>query len=70
MTSDGRPYAPERYREIVRERYEISKRINTSYNDLGDITPTERNYLMQFILEDIERENKLIEQANSKIKSK
>ena len=69
MTDDGRPYAPERYKEIVRERYEISKRINTSYNDLAHVTPTERNYLMQFILEDIEHENKIIEQANSKIKA-
>lgn len=70
MTEDGRPYAPVRFKEITRERYEISKRINTSYNEIGDITPTERAYLLEFALEDIKQQNKIIEDANQKIKSK
>lgn len=59
MTSDGRPYAPYRYKEIVEERYQISKHIHTSYADLGEITPLERKYLLEFIKRDIERENQI-----------
>ncbi len=70
MTEDGRPYGPVRLKEIIRERYEISKRINTSYNDIGDITPTERAYLLEFALDDIKQQNKIIEDANRKVKSK
>ena len=62
MTIDGRPYAPERLSQIIEERYEISKRINTSYNEIGEITPTEREYLMQLIKRDIEHDNKVTKQ--------
>ena len=69
MTSDGRLFAPERFKQIVKERYEISKRINSSYNDIGEITPRERSLLLQFIEEDIKHDNKIIEQARDKAKS-
>lgn len=61
LTFDGRPYAPERYQQIVEERYIISKHIHTSYYDMGDITPTERKYLLEFIRKDLERENEIRE---------
>lgn len=49
MTSDGKPYAPLKYKSIVSECYVISKSINTSYTDLMKITPTERSYMVEFI---------------------
>lgn len=61
LTFDGRPYAPERYQQIVEERYIISKHIHTSYHDVGDISPTERKYLLEFIRKDLERENEIRE---------
>ncbi len=70
MTDDGRPYAPVRFKEIVRERYEISKRLHTSYNEVGEMTPTERSYILDFILEDSKRQEEMIEQAKQKAKSK
>lgn len=70
LTNKGTPYAPERFKQIVRERYEISKRINTSYNDLGLITPRERSLLLQFIDEDIKHENKVIEDLRQQAKGK
>ena len=63
MTSDGRPYAPIRYAEIVEERYLISKFIHTSYGDLADVTPLERKYLLEYIKRDIERENEIKRKA-------
>ena len=59
MTSDGKPYAPIRYAEIVEERYLISKFIHTSYGDLAQVTPLERKYLLEYIKRDIERENEV-----------
>ena len=70
MTDDGRPYAPVRFKEIVRERYEISKRLHTSYNEVGEMTPTERSYILDFILEDSKRQEEMIEQAKQKAKSR
>ena len=56
-TSDGSPYGPFRFKQIVKERYVIAKNMGTSYLDIGKITPLERQYLMQFIIEE-DRKNK------------
>jgi hypothetical protein len=69
LTSNGEPFAPVRFKQIVKERYEISKRINTSYNDIGLITPRERGLLLEFIEEDIKHDNTVIEKARDKAKS-
>ena len=63
FTSDGEPFGPVRYAQIVEERYLISKYINTSYLDLGKISYVERQYLLNFIHRDKEREREIIEQA-------
>lgn len=63
MTSDGKPYAPQRFKDITRERYLISKYSNTSYKDLDNITPTEREYLLEFIYEELRKEQELYEEA-------
>lgn len=63
LTIDGKPYAPKRLAEIVEERYQISKHLNTSYNDAGEITPLERDYLLKFIADDIQQENEMIRKA-------
>ena len=66
MTSDGKLYAPERFNQIVRERYEISKRINTSYADTGKISVKER----MLIKDDIEHDNEIMQEARNKAKMK
>lgn len=67
FTSDGRPYGPVRYREIVQERYYISKYCNTSYNDVGDITPLERQYLLSFIKDEMEKQQQYIAQQKTEM---
>lgn len=64
MTSDGKPYPPLRFKQIVSERYEISKRIHTSYNDSGSITPREREIILELIKDDIEHDNELVRKLN------
>lgn len=70
MTSDGRPYAPLRFKQIVEERYQISKHINTSYSDTADISPTERGYLLEFIKRDLEHEQELINKKTQELQNR
>jgi hypothetical protein len=60
LTSDGKPYGVERFKEIVKERYVISKNSNISYEDTGNMSPIERNYIIQFIQEDLQRQVDII----------
>ena len=59
-------YGPIRYKEICKERYLISKHSNTSYSDTKDITPTERKYLIEFIQDDLERQEAAISEMQKK----
>lgn len=70
MTSNGKLFAPERFKEIVKERYLISRFSNTSYNEVGNITPLEREYLLEFIYDEKKKEQEAYEEAkrNQKIK--
>ena len=62
-TSDGKPFAPEQFKAIVKDRYLISKNMNTSYSDVGEITPTERAYLMQRLVEDAQKQGERIDRV-------
>lgn len=65
LTNDGKPYGPWRYKELVRERYYISKTINTSYSDTGQLTPIEREYILEFITEEIMMAKKKAEEIKA-----
>lgn len=64
-TNDGKPYAPIRYKELVRNCFLVSMEINTSYNDLLQITPRELNYMLEFIKEKRQKEIEAIEKARA-----
>ena len=66
MTEDGKPYGPFRSKEIVKERYIISKYCNTSYTDLANVTPTERNYLLEFATEECDKAKEIAEEIKNK----
>ena len=68
LTFDGKPYGPARYKDIVQERYIISKFTNTSYTDLSKVTPLERKYLLGFVKEEIDKNKKAIEERKRKSK--
>ena len=61
LTSDGQPYGPIRYKELVRECYLISKNLNTSYTDVLRLSPREKDYIIEFIIQDAESAKKMIE---------
>ena len=70
LTKDGQPYGPIKYKELVRECYIISRNINTSYTDLMDVTPLERQYMLEFIKEESDSLKKTIEENKQKQKTK
>ena len=66
-TNDGKPYGPIKYKEIVKERWLIAKNSNISYSDTGDMTPTERYYILEFISDEIKKTNEALEKRKQEI---
>lgn len=66
MTNEGTPARPLIYKKIVKERYALSKYCNIPYKDTLDITPLERKYLMDFWKQDVEMEQKAMEEQDRK----
>ena len=66
LTSDGKPYGPFRYKEIVKQCYIISTKCNTSYTDLLNITPVERDYLFEFIMDEVRQEQEMMKKKLEK----
>ena len=60
-SSDGTPYGPKRFKEIVKECWYISDNLNTSYTDVLDLSFQERFYLIELINEKQEATKKAIE---------
>lgn len=65
-TPDGQLFNPQLFKKLVNDCYIISKVIHTSYNDVLQITPAEKNYLLAFIKQDNDNSNKKFqEQLNN-----
>ena len=60
MTKDP-DLAPKLFKQLVRERYLISKHTNTSYEDTANMTQIERQYIFEFITEDLNKEKEAYE---------
>jgi len=65
LTEDGKPYGPVRYKEIVDECCIISKNLNTPYLDVLKISPTERGYLIKFLITEAEQRAALLDKAKA-----
>ena len=66
MISDNEPYAPHRTKALIQECYLISRFCNTSYTDALQITPLEREYLLEFIKEEIKEKQEAYEKLAQK----
>ena len=69
LTNDGQPYGPTKYKELVRNNYLISKNCNTSYTDVLQLTPRERDYIIEFIIKDADDAKKLMEENRRNLQS-
>ena len=70
LTRDGKPFGPIRYEELVKERYLISKMINTSYRDTGKLTPLERKYIVKYIVDEWNKKAEQEKEQLEKLKNK
>lgn len=50
---------------IIQEKYQISKRIHTSFTELDEITPTERKSLLKLLVDDLKEEERLVKAARA-----
>lgn len=66
LTKDGKPYGPFRYKQIIREAYLITKNTNTSYMDVMDMPPQEREYMLGFLDEEARKMQELRDKAVKK----
>ena len=67
-SSDGTPYGPKRFKELVRECWYICDNTNTSYTDVLDISIQERKLLIDNIHAKHEATKKAMEEARQKSK--
>ena len=66
LTSDGKPYSPIRYKELVTERYFITKHSHISYEDTGQMTPVERRYIIEYIRDELKQQEEQMKELQSK----
>ena len=68
-SSDGTPYGPKRFKEIVKECWYISDNLNTSYSDVLDLSFQERFYLIELINDKQEKTQQAIEAKQAEIRN-
>lgn len=63
LSSDGTPYGPKRYKELVKECWYVSDNLHTSYTDVLNLAYQDRIYLITYINEKKEETVKALEEA-------
>ena len=62
-SSDGTPYGPKRYKEIVKECWYVSDNLHTSYTDVLNLAYQDRVYLIECINEKKDATARALEEA-------
>lgn len=65
LTSDGKPYGPARFKEIVEENYVLAKFANISYSDTLKMSVLERQYLLKITISEINKQKEALEKAQA-----
>lgn len=69
-TSDGKPYGPILYKRLVKEAFYITKNTSTSYTEVLDMNPSERKLILDFLVEEANKEKEAMEKAMAKTRGK
>lgn len=48
---------------LINEKYQIAKRTHTSFLELDEITPFERKAILKLIIDDLEEQKRILDQA-------
>ena len=62
--------ASKRFKGLVKERYLLSKHTNTSYKDTAYITPIERQYIFEFIMDELQKQKEAYEKIKQEAENK
>ena len=57
LTKDGKPYAPIRYKKIIQDCYSITRNTNIDYQSVMNMSVTEREYIISFLLDEAKKIN-------------
>lgn len=63
--TDGK-YQINRFKELTKERYLITKNTSTSYAEVGNMTPIERSYVLEFLADEAKKNQEKIDQMKKK----
>lgn len=66
LSSDGTPYGPKRYKELVKECWYISDNLHTSYTDVLNLAYQDRVYLIECINEKKEATLQVMSELHNK----
>ena len=66
LTSCSKEEIDQIFSNTLNECYIISKHIHTSFSDVKKMTPTERRFIIKFIVDDMKQEQDLIKASKSK----
>ena len=67
---DNGPEALNRFKTLTKERYLISKHTNTSYKDTAYITPIERQYIFEFIMDELQKQKEAYEKVRQETENR
>lgn len=67
LTKDGKPYAPLRYKRILQDVYSITRNTNIDYQSVMNMSVTEREYIIGFLLEEAQNINKQQEEMQKQL---
>ena len=65
ISKDGTPYAPKRFKSLVQECWFICDNLHIGYDEVLDMSVTERELLIQFIKEKTDTTRELMEKAKA-----
>lgn len=66
-TKEGEvPWGVYNFNNLLEEAYYLSKTINTSYNDILDLSLTEKNWMLEILIRDNKKQEEAIEKARNK----
>ena len=68
-TSDGKPYAPIRFKDLIKECYQISKNSGATYEEVLNMTFREKDYFIEFINEDFKATEDSIKESREALRN-
>lgn len=60
--TDGK-YQADKFKQLTKERYLITKNTSTSYEEAGNLTPIEMSYILEFLAEESKQNEEALKRS-------